>query len=640
MPDKKNNNLKSVDYYADLAEDLYDNPESGTERELWEKIDDIHACILELPASISRLEYIGPNAKFAPTLPRDIIQSVVRFIASNDPRIDGVLKSPDPAERDKLDGVETVLRYQYTMMNNRYRVPPRIQIAADIVKYSSCAFQTRFMPYEARRKDKKSGGGNLYSQAERDEMLYHGDMGWLVTNRQNVYPQWTNNGVLKSVMHVSVPTLQDLLDEFGEDNEVVRRAIRHVGEKTSALRDCRVSRFNVENAYCRTEWFTINGLSDNVITGEQDRYVLQHAEHDLGFLPWVIVDYGEPLLKGIVDSGLYTHLGIMRAIIGAKALGQAAWKNRVVTVPDPNNPDIVDNEDDPNNEMIVRGGTTVTSLLPPPIDQQLMGWYSELKQEFVTSLAARSLIALEDFIGGRTPSSSINAAQQTALTQLGLIREAYENAHARGIHQMLQWMWATKEHSLGYRAEKSGLGNTPFTSAGAQFMLAPKNVQLDSVSGNVVEFDPKDIRIRVTTKPSYIQDKQAAINAAILEQQAGLSQAESWENNGLTDSPDYSKAKRLEEEYEKMFVANDMEQMRAMIQAEVQQAMQQQQQAMQQQQQQAASPEQNVRDMSSAPFNATRGMDSRFGGPSPADVAPGESRTTLNGRDEEGRPLA
>jgi hypothetical protein len=522
-------------------------------------------------------------------------------------------------------------------MNKRGGVPAFIEMALSMIKYGAICMQTQFTPWEVKRKV-KSGKGEafMYSEEERRALTYHGDFNWLVELPSSVYPVWTKNKTLRSVLQVGICTLYDLQLEYGKD------AIKDVkGDKDdiSSLRDTYVSKFNYMDAYCRVQWFSVNGSDSTTIQTGGEAHELMRQEHNLGFLPWVIVDFGQPLLKGIADAGIYEHLALLRAVMMSKWLAVAADKDTVVQALNPDNPNIHDDENNPAGERVVDLQTNITRLQPHQVDPQLMAAYQMLQQQLVESASARALIAIESFIGGNTPASSINAAQSTAIAQLGQVQLGLQNAIAHGLHQMLRWMEVSQEYSVGFRMAGIEGGDTAYTGRGAQFKLASPDT--NPAIANVIPYSPDMVHINVVLRPTFISDKQMAFTQAQLEQQAGVSRKTSLERAGI-DNPDFEKEQTITEALEGAMVQAKTTSIVGMAQMQLQQAqMQMQMQAQQQAQPQEGSPnpQQQIRDSNAGAFQPTQGMDGRFGAPSPAEVVPGENRVQMNGADDTGRQL-
>jgi hypothetical protein len=631
--------LKSLEWYADFATELYENPENVEQRTLWTRIDDMDNCAVTIPQAILDQSWVDPNAKFAVTLCHDIIQAVVRFLASKEARIDGVPISSKPDEKQKIDGLETVLRFQYARMNQRGKIPTSVQVAQNAAKYCAVAMRTLHTKYEAKRK---VGKEFVYSQAEREEMTYCGDWNWIVRNIHNVYPVWSDNKVLKQVVEIGVCTLFDIVNEYGEEHPAVRKAIAEAAEKkwdASDLRSINVSKFDYMDAGNRCVGFCLNGSGTDWSLGEE-QYELLREEHKIGFLPWVVKDFGEPLLKGVADSGLYGRLAEMRAIFASKALGQIAKTNDYISDPNPANPSVIESGD-PTMPNMMGMQTRVMRLPPEQIDPQLMTFYQELKGELVSSAAARALLEVESMLG-RAQVGTLNAAQNTAMAQLGLVEKVIKLSTEEAIHQMVRWTWETEELSMGYRMEKGR--DTQLGAQGAAFSLrGTKTGELCSGSNDIVFPDPQQIYVDVKLQPAYVQDEQATFNTVITKRNAGVSKHIALEAAGI--DVNLNDLYILDETLEGAVYGGRVAEIQGESQIKMQMAGAEAQQAALAEReggQPGVQPTQGTqtRDMNgAAQFQGTKGMDTRTGGRSPAEVVPGENRNTLNGTDDTGRPL-
>jgi hypothetical protein len=638
--------VKKLDYYQALAKDLIENPDNKDQRVVWEKIDRMDKCFIEIPAAIRALEYVGENAKFAITLPHDITQAVVRFLSTNPVRFDAIPLSPDQEELERMDGIETVIAYQYMHLNRRGRMPARIQIANKLVKHAAVAVQTQFIPFEVKRKGRD--GKLLYSPSEIKQMKYYGDHNWIVEDMQNIYPTWTANGSLKSVLRVGIRSLQDLVDEYG-DNTVVNNAIgAQFKDKPDPdeLRASYVSWYDYMDSTTRALFFNLNGSSSDLNAEMTGGYELLREEHGIGFLNWVVKDYGEPLLKAIVDSGLYEHLAMLRAIIFSKALAQMSARTDIITSPNPQDPNIVDDERNPVKETTLPSGTTFQRVQPVGFDNNIMTVYQELKSELVESSAARALVDISNLASSNAPATAMNAAQSLAKTQLGIIETALQDVHAEAMHQGLRWIYEAEEPSMGFRLNGKGTADDMFTARGAQFALrSAKRMtqeQMGDLSRNDIPVDPDKVYLRATLRPASLQDEQANANTAIVQQTAGLSMREALEKNNLTDNPDVNEAQVAKE----ALMASMLRAKAIIIEGQAQMQIEEKRMGIQAKAQAQAqgsepSPEQSQRDLNGeAQFAAAQGVDPRAGDTAPAQMVPGENRMTLNGRTDEGTALA
>lgn len=630
--------LKSLDYYADLAADLVDNDDNQKKRDLWKAIDTMDECTGTIPQNIQNLDWVGAQAKFFDTLPHDSIQAVTRFLSTRDPFIHVKPMLPEPGEHERMEFTEVVLDWHWKLMNRRGPEPVRTKIVRSAAKYAAVAFQTMYMPYEVKRP-------NLYSPREKKLMRRYGDYDWPVHNPQNVYPTY-NNGFLRSALAVKVKTVYELIAEYGMENDSIKEVLKKISKnKKDNMVDARsnyVSVFDHTDNYCRAIWFTLNGEKSELVSDDDERYELLREEHKLPFIPWVIQDYGEPLLAGVYKAGIYDHKAVLNTIFYAKMLQQVADKDTVVNAANPNNPTIIDDDNNPAGERIVDLQTKVSRLPPHQIDPQLMTAMNMLDKQMAATASVSALVAIEQYIGGNTPFSSINAAQSTASAHLGPVQHLVERSIEEGLYQELQWIAYSEEPSVGYR--QRGKGDTDTKRIGAQFMLKKFEGQnVESSPMNVVYINPDELVVEVELNPMTIQDKQAEANLAIIMQQAGFSRKTSLEKAGA-ENAESEIGTAIEEALLMKQVEIDGLKMQLAAQLEAQNAQMQLQQKQQQPPQQPGLPPsqqtQTNQMNAGAQFQATQGMDSRFGGPAPTDIVPGETRETVTGQDRAGRPLA
>jgi hypothetical protein len=630
---------KALEYYTDLAEDLVDNPDNSKSRDMWRKIDNMVACDGVIPANIREKEWIG-EAKFFHSLPHDIVAGTKTFLASRLPIITATPMRYDEEAHSKMEYLETALDWHYACMNKRGKLPVQIQIVEDAVKYMAVAFQTEYMPFEAKRSN---GKDPLYSAAEVREMRRLGDFRWLRHHPLNVYPVYGND-VLKKVLRVGVYSYYGLMQEYGED--VVKSAIAdHFKETPSAsdLRNTYASCFDVTDGKDRIVWFTHNGSSTSLETGADKPHEILRAERKVTFIPWVIENYGTPLMEGIVNSGIYDHLAVMDIIQYSGWLSIADEPGTIVNSPDKNNPDLVVDGDGPSAIVYAGSQTSMQRLQKHQIDPQWMQLRGMLENQLRSSAKAEAVVNLANAVGGAAQVGTINMYQSTAIAQLADVINIAERAISSGLHQMVQWIYESKEPLLGYRrAEKD---NTPFGRQGAQVYVdsAMNYDQTIQTPQDMVYVDPMYTHVEVELQPTTVQDRQAILNQTLLEQQVGISKSTSLEK--LVQNPKIEIERSIQEAYETNFVKLDMMKDEAQAQAQIiiQQAQQQAQQIMQQAQQGGIPPSQQTQAQQAnagAQYASTQGMDSRTGGNSPAQVVPNETRNTVNGTTDTGQPLS
>lgn len=634
------NKLHKLDWYEDLAADLYDNPDNSDARKRWEIIDHMANCELEIPSEIS--DVIGENAKFATPLVSDSIKAIKRFLGNRLPVLSVMPMRPTSQEKERMEFLEDSLYWHFVLMNKRDAESTHSKITNSAARYGAIAFKTRYLPFEAKRDE--------YDSLAKKEMLRFGDFDWPVYHPTVVYPVWSN-GILKSATAMFTRTVWDVIREYGEDSDVAAELLRQMSEKKkdvlpSDLRNNYVSFFDYTGCYDRVIWMTLNGSDTSVQTGGSDPIEVVREEHKRGWVNWVIKDNGEPIMGTIVDSGLYDHLGQVTAISFSKWLDYAAQKNDVYNTANPNNPNII-SSGGVGGEEILDNQTTHQRLQPSPPDPALLTIMGSLEQKLAMSAGVTPLLNLSDAsTTAKGNYSTINAIQSTAVVQLSPIQGLIERAEEEGLHQACRWIFDTKESSTGYRMKTkgqsmSGMQGMPIVMAGNN------NTAFDPSMQNVVMFDPADIFITVKLSPASISDKQAAAALAQQRQAAGWSRASSLEDSGV-DNVDLEMEQRAEEMlFESEIQADVQKKLKEVeiwgqaqimqLQMQLQQAQMQQQQQAQQQPAQPMTPE-NANREARNPQSPQRGMDNRNGAPAPSQMG-APNRVQANGRSDSGEAI-
>ena len=413
------------------------------------------------------------------------------------------------------------------------------------------------------------------------------------------------------------------------------------------LRDNYVTYFDHTDRYCRAVWAVPSGAT-SIVTLDGDKFEFQRAEHKLPFIPWVVVDFGEPMFETIYRAGIYDHLAQVNAVFQAKLLEYGAQSNDVYNTIDPDNPNIVRGGELGAPEILDQQ-TTKQRLPPTPPDPSLQTSLQMLTAQMIESAAVTPLLNVGD-IGGNTPFMSINARQSTAVAQLGVVQQVVERAVEQGLYQNLQWIDYDQSPVIGYRTRtKNG---TMMGTKGMPLMIqSSKAMGEGAVPPNVTYFDIDKTHVTVKLKPQLIQDKQAEAALAQLRQAVGYSRRKSLEDMGV-DNPEMM----LEDKYVEVLddgaiqLEIQKQQMKAQFEIEMakmqaqmqmqQQQMQAEQQAQAQAQQQPQSPENQANAANAVQYQPTQGMDARFGGPAPTQVVPGRNRPQVTQRDDRGNPVA
>lgn len=593
--------LKSLDYYAEMAGEAIGNDDSRDE--LYQKIDDAVRANFENPPELRALPWIQ-NRKFVTTAPGDALNAAVRTFASRLPRMSIQPLSDDPEEYDRVEKLEELMQWEFTRMNMTGKKSPHWKIVEYAMKYCSVAIETEYLPYTYQDREKTP---------RVQQILNSKNFLWRVHDPSTVHSRETDE-VLEFVVRTAVYSAQELVDLFGKDNPGVREAISNI-ESPSEMNSTMFSFYDLCDWDARVKWICPNGGSMSLNREAPVGIEIMRKERTIPFLPWVIVDNQEPILKQMIDAGLWENVNILRTMQFSKAVDMAAHPEYWIQTPDGTLRNVNIDGTNPNQPIVTGPGVQVSKLQPPSIDPQMATITSQAESEVFRTTVAQILASVEKYAGTQN-FSVVNAMLNAAVAQLSLAQMAAERAETLAFIQNFMWIDATDIPMVGFRTTTK----------------SEKKKKGAEISINKEDFDPNYLYVSVKLNPNTIMDKQTEINVAINKvERLGMSREMAWEDLGL-ENYDLSATQKAQED---MFTA--------MIQAKQKEILmkpdlmaQQMQQAQQAQMQQAqANPGPGG---PQSQFSGQQGMDMRGGGASAS--MPGQGREQLNGQSASGQGIA
>lgn len=636
--------MENIEYYQNIAREEIES--FGDRNDLFSEIDEMVELGYELPDNLKRLPWIG-NRKFYSNAPRNAAQAATRVFSALMPTIKVDPLYPDEKEWERVERIETALEWHFKQLNRARQKSVLWDIVSSAVKYCAVAFQTEYLPY-SRKKQK----GKRIKQIKR-----RGDFNFVVHHPSTVYPRWSNDG-LECVVLAQNRMVQDLIYQFGENNKAIRQLIEDVQssesyQKGADLRTTEVCFYDYTDYEDRVIWCTMSdttSLSEGVGAGD-DAYIILKEKHGLKFIPWVVVDNEEPLLKGVYET--WANANVVKTIVFSKHVqlaGHPSYWVRKLSHDD----QVEINYDDTSQSLELTQGQDAGVLQPPPLDPQLQKTEADLDSQIYQSSAASVLGSVERFAGASTPFSSINAVLQAALGQLGLARLIAEQALEEGFHQILRWVDHSDEPLMAYRSVSKSKDRLDMM-AGTQIAVMPGEAPEEAKNENAVYFDPDEIYLSVKLQANTIIDEQSRITNEINKvDRLGFSRQSAYENVGGMNFEQEQELRaaellfdsEIQREIQKKNLELELwkEQQTMMMQMQAQQmqeqmAMQQQQQMMAQQQ--MMNPQTANQQMNQAgAFAGAQGMDTRGGMVAPQGGAPGMGREQINQADANGVPLA
>lgn len=621
-----------IEYYQNIA---YEEIEAKRERnEDYRKIDEMIAGRFELPEALRKLPWIG-NRKFVSLAPRNASQAATRVFSALLPSVNIDPLYPDEKEWERVEKMETAIEWHFKQLNQGRQKSVLWKVVESAVNYCNVSMQTEYLPYS--RKGQK--GKRIKAIKAK------GDFNFIVHHPGTVYPRWSNDG-LECVTLAQTRTLQELIYQFGEENEGVKKYIETLesDEKTKGAdyRTTEVVFYDYTDWEKRVIWFS---EGTDILSGSQDTpYVIMDEKHNLKFIPWVVVDNEEPLLKATYDT--WENANIIKTIVFSKHVqlaGHPSYWVKKLSAAD----DVDINTDNPSQNLELVQGQEAGVLPPPPLDPQLQKTESDLDSQIYQSSAASVLGSVERFAGANTPFSSINAVLQAAMAQLGLAKMTAEQALTEGFHQIFRWIDHSKEPLMAYRSATKNRDRADM-QAGAQIAIMPGEAPETVDNENAIYFDPDELYITVTLKANTITDEQGRITNEINKvERLGSSKQSAYEALGglnFEQEQEQRAAELLFDAEIQMQIQKkqvDLELYKEQKSLEMQMMMQQQQMAQQQQQMMQQDPNMATQDMRQAgAFAGAEGFDMRGGGMPPQASAPGVGREQITGTDAQGTALA
>lgn len=621
---------KTLNYYAGLAKEAIANDKN--KMALYNEIDMHRLGAWQAPAALRELPWIR-DRKFASTKPADALDSGARTFATLLPDISIMPLSDEPQEYERVEQLETAIKWHYKRMNMHGKKTVHWKILESAMRYCSVAIQTEYLPHTLRGQEKNK---------RIEAVLRQSKFQWTVQHPANVHSR-TSKNILEMALLGTVRTAQDLVDEFGEDNEGIIEMLEKLRDgrgrpDAKKLQATLYSYYDLTDWDNRVQWIVPNNGSMQVNPEPTKGVELRLREHEMPFIPWVIVDNEDPILKNAINTGLLDNLNILNTIEFSKAIESAAEIKKNIQTPDGTLDGVQVDNSSASPTMVTRPGTTVQTLPSTPIDQQISIMRQRMESEASSSSVTQVLgdaAALES-----RNFSTANIKYRTALAQLSLAKDCAARAEQMGFYQMFQWVDFAKDKPLIAFREKSK------TFMGSELPAGQEIAVSNAEDLNGIGFDLEYLYIDVTLREDSLMDEQSKWNLGVTKiDRFGMSRQIVAEEQGVENYGLHEQKRAAEElvlakvQAEARLIMGEAE---AKVQAMMGQVQMQLQQAQMQAQQMAQQQPQNaVQDMNAGgSFAMNEGQDMRGGMMAAMQNAPGEGREQMNGVDAEGVPLA
>jgi len=618
--------------------------------DLFARIDEAVECVFEPDNAIKSLPWVQ-NRHYGMTDISDARNTGVRTFATLMPQIEIAPLNDEMAEYERTDMAEQAWMWEFERMNRIGQKSIHEQIMEDAMSYHAVALQTEYLPYKFKKLEKTP---------RVKAMLRSRCFNWIRHHPGTVHSRMSDYG-LEAVAKVYPYSVQTLIDNFGPENPGVQKLMqKHANAKKQELISTKYVLVDYMDWKHRAQWVMGTSMANiPTVVGESD-IVFMNEEHGLPFIPWVIVDKGDPIWKAVISSGMWDNMQYMNLIRFAKSIEQSTRSTMIIKTPDGKLQNVWMDYSNPSNPLVIpMDGTTVEPFPTAPIDAGLENMFQNMKQDTASSTVSKILRDSSQF--GNAPFSSVNQMVNLALGQLSRAKNAAGDAEAAAIYQGFQWVSHSKMPFNAYRPRTtdSKIEGDPYKGRGGQIIISPDDAPSEeeiakmdekalALLDRTVYYDLEALYIRVELQSNNTQDEQSRLNVNInAVDKLNMSRKEAWERMGWSGyeinqnqrAREMLEEAELQKETQKILL--ELEQIKMQMQAQMQQQqmqmqMQQQEMAMKQEQSQAAA--QNALGGGEQP--TTQGVDMRSGGNPAIAAAPGNTREQISGVSNSGQDIA
>jgi hypothetical protein len=606
--------------------------------EMYEKIDDAVDAVFEPDPAIKQLPWVK-NRHYAMTDIADARNTGVRTFATLMPQIEITPLNDEQAEYERTDMAEQALSWEFERMNRNGKKSIHDAILEDAMSYHAVAFQTEYLPYRFK---------GMAKDARMRAMLRQRAFSWIRHHPKTVHARWSDD-LLESVVKVANYSVQELIEKFGRDNPGIARLLQDRPTATPVeLLKTHFTLIDWTDWQNRVIWAVPAGIANAQqklplaaqLSATSSQYVFMNEKHGLPFIPWVIVDKGNPLWEAVLKSGVWDNLQYMNLIRFAKSIELSTRSTLVIKTPDGTLRNVWVDFSNPSNPIVTAlDGTIVENLNPAPIDPGLETMFQDASAKVASSTVSHVLRDITRF--SNAPFATVNQMVTMALGQLSRAKGAAADAEAAGFLHMFEWI----EHSgipfNAYRPEgKDSKIDGLYRGAGEQITIrpgaAPTAEEVDNMSEaeykqlmRTVYFDLEALYIKVELQANSATDEQARLNVNInAVDKLGMSREMAWERMGW-HSYKLAQNQRIQETLLESELQNEvMRNNQEVIEQMRQEAMQQ----LQQQQAERA----RASEMNGGQQPTMEGVDNRTGGNPMAMANPGATREALSGQTATG----
>ena len=509
--------------YQQLAEQLIED-DKGLHSD-YEKYENMVHGRWELPGDLRDVPGIH---KVVITDPYDALNTMRRILAKQLPRVKIHPLAPNLETKRVTDMWEKGLTWLYDHTSDRRGIDLTSDLAWSAGLYGQIVGQVSYIPHEIKsRQAFKGDTGRL------EQVLHDGPFIVELHNPKFTHVLRSSYGV-EGVLTKKFMRASEALSFWGERADQLKAKLTKMSdvEKYKAT----VTQYDWWNDKHRCTWILVNNPS-TVISGPSDdgAITIFDEDHGLEFFPWFARITGtgfehdvrykiNPMLKPVVDTGLYETANALETMIMSKAIklfGRPSLKEEGLN---PAEAQINYSPDNMGEILKAPPGNQVGELRQDVLDQALLAMADREAARMDKSTVSR-LLQTGEFPSGMA-ASAINIVTQSAVESIGPHKRLAEQAIEDIIRLNLLWI------------HKDGV---PLVIDGAAGMNEPQVI----IDPN--DINPNAIYVDVELTAVAPTDQVARANAGNMMAQMGYPMERVFEQMGETDPQQAMKEARREQ---------------------------------------------------------------------------------------------
>lgn len=367
--------------------------------------------------------------KVVSTDPYDAMNALRRILSKQLPKINIHPIAPNTATKERTDMMERGLSWIYKQSNKRRATDLTADLAWSAGAYGQVIGQVSFIPDEIKAREAFKGESGHLEQALQDSPFF------VELHSPRFADVLRSSYMIEAVSTRKVMRLTEAIQFWGEYAGQLKSAYAKMSdeEKFKAY----VTLFDWWDSSERSVWGVIRTDQNMASPLDDSVTVMSQEKHGLKFLPWFHRMTGTgldatprnqvmPMLKPVVDSGMYDTMNSLDTLIMSKAIKLFGRPAMAEEGPNPAKTDVDYDMDSLGQIAKVPAGNTLRDIRPEALDEALLEMSERVSARMDKATVSR-LIQTGEF-PANTAASAINIITQSAVESIGPYKRCAEQA--------------------------------------------------------------------------------------------------------------------------------------------------------------------------------------------------------------------